>query len=816
MCDAWGCVAYIQHDMHLPTRWIKIFKDIWDHKSRSILVILSIAVGVAAVGMINNAKSMIERDLFGPYLAGNPTLVQIYVSPFDTNLSDAVAGMREIETAQPRRTVAATIFDRNNVTRDITLMAVPDFNDVKINRLPVERGTGVAGVREILLEKQSGIGLGVDVGDKVIVEIDNQRRYELTVAGILHDIYQRPYNLGKQAAGYVSMPTLAWMGLQPYYNRIDLVTTADKYNRNHVLEVAALARDRVIQPAGYSVARIVVPGYSSDPGQHWAQNQINGLLLVLQVMGILAIFLSGGLVVNTISAILTQQIKQIGIMRAVGAVRRQLISMYLLNVLILSVIGLAIGLPLGLLGAAGLAALAASFLNFTISQFDLPAQVWLLQAAVGLLMPIGVALYPIVSGTRLSVHDAIYEYGLDDEDRKGLIDKILVKVRRLSPPILLSLRNTFRNKARLAFTVITLTLAGAMFMAAFSTRASLTAQINEVGRYLAFDAALGVPYGTNRFAAEREARRIPGVSVAEGWMAASAVVQHADGSEGDEIDISGVPIDIKTIEPNLLSGRWLQAGDTRQVVINDDFLEREPNTKVGDSITLKAGNTERTYEVAGILSKHLSGPRVYMSYDTFAKLTGRQNQADSIRVRSSADQIGDSATQDKIGTELEQRFKDAGLSNSLSQTRHNSNEMFTSAFDIILVVLIVMAGLLAIVGALSLTGTMGMNVLERTREIGVLRAVGAANSAVRKVVVVEGIVVGIMSWVLATLFSAPVGRLLAGAVVESVLKAQTNFQYSVLGVIIWLAIIVVIGVLSSLGPAQNAVRLSVREVLDYE
>jgi putative ABC transport system permease protein len=381
---------------------------------------------------------------------------------------------------------------------------------------------------------------------------------------------------------------------------------------------------------------------------------------------------------------------------------------------------------------------------------------------------------------------------------------------------LLSLRNTFRNKARLTFTVITLTLAGAMFMAAFSTRASLTAQINEVGRYLDFDAAMGVPYGTNRFAVEREALRIPGVTVAEGWMAASGIVMHPDGSEGDEIDISGLSADSQTIDPLLLSGRWLRADDTRQVVINDDFLEREPDVKVGSEIKLKVGNTERTYDVAGILSKHLSGPRVYMNFDTFAKLTGRQNQADTIRVRADANGIADRATQERIATQLEQRFKDAGLSNSLSQTRNTSYEMFTSAFDIILLVLVVMAGLLAIVGALSLTGTMGMNVLERTREIGVLRAVGAANSAVRKVVVVEGVVVGLMSWVFSTLLSAPVGRLLASAVVESVLKAQTNFQYSVVGVVVWLAIVVVIGILSSLSPAQNAVRLSVREVLDYE
>ena len=802
--------------MELSTRWVKIFKDIWDHKSRSLLVILSIAVGVAAVGMINNAKSMIERDLFGPYLAGNPALVQVYVSRFDKDLANAVASLREVKMVQARRTTAATVFDSAGVARDITLNTLPDFNDIRINRLPIEQGIGVPGVREILLERQSAEGMGVKLGDTVTVEIDNQRRYELTVVGILHDIYIRPYTLGKQASGYVSMATLNWMGLSAYYNRLDIVTTDDPYSREHVLAVAGLARDRIIQPAGYTVSRIVVPGYSSDPGQHWAQNQINGLLLVLQVMGILAIFLSGGLVVNTISAILTQQIKQIGIMRAVGAVRRQLIGMYLLNVLILSVIGLLIGLPFGLLGAIGLAKLAASFLNFTISQYDLPASVALLQAAVGLLMPIGVALYPILSGTRISVYDAIYEYGLNDEDRKALIDRVLVKIRQLSPPVMLSLRNTFRNKARLAFTVVTLTLAGAMFMAAFSTRASLTAQINEVGRYVAFDAALGVPYGTSRFAVEREALRIPGVTVAEGWMAASGIVMHADGTEGDEIDITGLPVDTKTIEPSFQSGRWLRETDTRQVVINDDYLEQEPDVKVGSSITLKVGTTEHTYEVVGILSKHLSGARVYMNFDTLAKLTGRQNQADSIRIRASADQLGSAATQDQLAAQLEKHFKDAGLSTGSSQTRHMSYEMFTSAFDIILLVLVVMAGLLAIVGGLSLTGTMGMNVLERTREIGVLRAVGAANPAVRQVVVVEGVVVGLMSWVFSALLSVPVSRLLAGAVVESVLKAAVNFQYSVLGVGVWLAIVIVIGIFSSLGPAGNAVRLSVREVLDYE
>jgi putative ABC transport system permease protein len=802
--------------VEINTRWIKILKDLMGHKSRSLLVILSIAVGVAAVGMINNGKSKIERDLFGPFVAGNPTRVLLYISPFGADLINAVQAMPEVETAEARRVAMATIYAPGGSSYDIALTAVEDFGDIQIDQLRVEAGAGEPDIREILLERQTADGMGVQLGDTVVIEIDNQRRYPVKVAGILQDIYIRPFSLGKQAAGYVSLDTLRWMGLNPYYNRLSLVTTDNQTDREHVLAVAARARDRIIQPAGYTVGRIQVPGFGSDPGQHWAQNQINGLLLVLQVMGILAIFLTGGLVVNTISAILTQQIKQIGIMRSIGARRKQIIGMYVLYVFILSVLGLLIGLPLGLLGAAWLASLAASFLNFTVTQIDLPTDVALLQIAVGLLMPIGVALYPIISGTRISVYNAIYEYGLTSEDRHGPIDRLLVKVRRLSPPIMLSLRNTFRNKARLIFTLITLTLAGAMFIAAFSTRSSLTEQINEIVRYVAFDSALSLPYGTSLNAAEREARRIPGVSVAEAWSQSSGIVIRPGGVESDEVDIVGLPIDVQTIEPNMLAGRWLQDGETRQVVVNDDFLEREPDTTVGSEIRLKVGPVERSYEVVGITSKHFFGPRVYMSFDTFGKLTGRQNQADTIRVRASADSISSYAEQDRIAAALEKQFKDAGLSTALSSTQRSTYEMLTGAFDIILLVLVIMAGLLAIVGGLSLTGTMGMNILERTREIGVLRAVGAANPAVRQVVVVEGIVVGLISWFIGALLSAPVGQLLAAAVVRAVFKSNVNYQFSVVGLIIWLALIVVIGIFASLGPARNAVSLSVREVLDYE
>ena len=77
------------------------------------------------------------------------------------------------------------------------------------------------------------------------------------------------------------------------------------------------------------------------------------------------------------------------------------------------------------------------------------------------------------------------------------------------------------------------------------------------------------------------------------------------------------------LEPKLLAGRWLQANDTQQIVINDDLLEQDPTFSVGDRISIKVGEQERSYEIVGILSKHLSGARAYITYGGFTKATGR-------------------------------------------------------------------------------------------------------------------------------------------------------------------------------------------------
>jgi putative ABC transport system permease protein len=327
--------------------------------------------------------------------------------------------------------------------------------------------------------------------------------------------------------------------------------------------------------------------------------------------------------------------------------------------------------------------------------------------------------------------------------------------------------------------------------------------------------AISVDQNTSRHTAEREAYRIPGVVAAEGWANVNGIIKRANGAEGEETNVVGLPWDSIMVDPKMIEGRWLNGGDSWEVVVNQDLVQEE-DIGLGDDLVVDIDGVDRVFKIVGITSKTISGPRVYINYTMFSKLTGRSDQVNEVRIRTNLEGIVSPEEQEALAALVEDRFSNAGLSNASASTRYQVFGFFTEPFAIILMVLMIMAGLLAVVGSLSLAGTMGINVMERTREIGVLRSVGASNASVRQVVVVEGVMIALLSWVLVTVISGPTSASLAGAVIYTVLKTNLTFRFSFLGLGLWLLMVVFIGIFSSLAPAQNAVRLTVREVLDYE
>lgn len=127
-----------------------------------------------------------------------------------------------------------------------------------------------------------------------------------------------------------------------------------------------------------------------------------------------------------------------------------------------------------------------------------------------------------------------------------------------------------------------------------------------------------------------------------------------------------------------------------------------------------------------------------------------------------------------------------------------------------------MAVLFAVVGGLGLMGTMSINVIERTREIGVMRAIGAPTRSVAQVFIVESVAIGVISWLFGTVLAVPLSKIMSDAVGIPLMGTPITFQFSMAGVGLWLAVVVLLSVAASFIPARNAARLTVRQVLAYE
>jgi putative ABC transport system permease protein len=126
-----------------------------------------------------------------------------------------------------------------------------------------------------------------------------------------------------------------------------------------------------------------------------------------------------------------------------------------------------------------------------------------------------------------------------------------------------------------------------------------------------------------------------------------------------------------------------------------------------------------------------------------------------------------------------------------------------------------MAGLLAIVGVIGLAGTMSINVLESTREIGVMRATGAGHGDIYRIFITEGLVVGLMAWAIGVVGAIPLSRWLTGLIADAI-TTPLAYEFSWAGVGLWLATVVVVSVLASVLPARRASQVSVRDAISYE
>ena len=792
-------------------RWRKVWLDLLGNRARTTLVVMAIGVGVFAVGFIATARTVLLRELLRNYDATYASSATIFTQPFDADLAESVAQIPEIVAAEARRTVSVQVQTGVDEWKGLVLTAVPDYNHIQLDRFTPYSGQWPPGNRQVVLEQSALAYINAQVGDTLTIELNDGTHKELELVGLAYDSGLPSAELLERASGFVTLETLDLLGVGAYYTDLHFRVAENVGDESHIRAVLTQVEDK-LQRTGRDVVGFRIP----PSGEHPVQDIIETLVLILGVCGVITLLLSGFLVVNTISALLTQQIRQIGVMKLVGARQQQIVGMYLVTVLFYGMVALLWGIPLALLAARPAVNFAAGLLNVEIASFAVPPSIILLQVAVGLLVPLLAALWPVFSGVRITTNQALNSMGIGGSGGHGVVDRLFMQLQTWLPlqrPLIISLRNTIRQKGRLLLTLTTLILGTALFISVLSVRDSVTVTVENFLRYHQYDVSLYLsrPYRAER--TEELTRQMMGVTAVESWFLSTGRRVFANDTFSENFILVAAPNPSPFINPKMEAGRWLLPEDQQAVVINTEFAELQPDVAVGGEIEMELNGRKSLWTVVGVVPVDNRGAAVYVNYEAYTRATRQLGMANTIKI-GTIGHGGDAQLQ--MATVLSDQYKALGILVNRTQTTEQRRESTAFQFNIVIAFLVMMAVLLATVGGLGLTTTMSINILERIREIGVLRAIGASDTAVRQIVIAEGIAVGFISWLLGSLLALPISHLLSDQIGLALLGIPLDYTFSVGGMVFWLVAVIFIAIAASLGPARGASRLTIREVLAYE
>jgi putative ABC transport system permease protein len=809
----------------MTTLWHKTIRDFWLERARTVLVVLAIALGISAFAAVLSSYAILTRELDQGYLATNPASAVMRLDAIDDDLIKAILVNPAVSDAEPRRTIRGQMKAGPAEWRNLMLFVVNDYGDIRVSKLVPERGAWPPATGEILIERDAFQVAKASIGDAITVKTADGVEQPLVISGSVHDVGQAQARMENIVYGYINLATLEQLGEKPTLDQLNILVANNQFDENHIRQVVADVA-KVIQSKGHEVRRIDIP----KPGKHPHSDLTGILLLAMSSFGLFVLVLSGILVINLLTAMMASQVRQIGVMKAIGGTRWQIARLYFGQALFLGLAAVVVSVPLGILGSRALCRYMAMFLNFDINSFAVPVWVYLLVAVIGVAAPLIAAAYPVWSGTAAPVRVALSDFGLSQTTfGASAFDRALARIGGTFSLVVFAIRNSFRRRARLVLTLLTLAAGGLFFLSALNVRSSM---INTLDRMFAarksdLSVSLAAPYEEEKI--EKAIRMTPGITRFEGWFGTEAAMAEpatpsgptdahsggglhgGDGSEVNRFNVIALPAETQLLDFDIIEGRALAPGDTDAIVVNNALAGRESKLRVGETVVLRMGSTETTWHVVGIVREAFSPAVAYIPLSFIQQRhPGMVNNLRLALDNTDPDAINE------VKASLDRNLETQGVRARGSSSKAESRFGFDQHMLMIYVFLIVTSAIIGGVGGLGLMTTMSLNVFERRREMGVMRALGATPRIVWLLVVAEGIVIGVLSWAIAAVLAWPVSKVLGNVLVRVMFRSGLDFTFEPLGLLIWIIVSISLSAVASFLPAWKASRVTVREALAYE
>ncbi|VAX35012.1 hypothetical protein MNBD_UNCLBAC01-1776 [hydrothermal vent metagenome] len=793
-----------------------MIRDFTGDKGRAILMLIATTVGIFGVAAILSTYSILSREVTRNYMDTNPASATLDVGEVNKDILNIVRNFPGMADVEARSVITARVKIGED-WRHMLFFVVEDFEHLKLNTFQKLSGAWPPPTGTMLIERTVQRLIDQTTGGSVVIRMESGQETTVPITGIVHDGTLAPAWQDQTGYGYITLDTLGLLGGESVLEEVRIQFEGNPSDITFVEEqTQALAT--VLRQQGHSVHELRVP----PPRTHPHQTQIMGVLFLLFAFAGMAFFLGAVLVATIIAALLTRQIREIGVMKTVGARSGQIAYMYISMLMGVGLLSVLIGLPAGLFAAKMLVNMVAELLNLTILSYAVSPWVYAVLIGSGILVPPLVALPVIVKAARISVREAISDNGVgSDAVQSGFVSTVLGKIFSFSLTWTMALRNMFRRRGRLYLALALLSIGGGMFIAALNVGNSWNKVIDRIYTDRSYDVEFILDKPTSEAKIKAALGNVPKIKNAEFWgYSATAVAQkgkidisrtYPDGGHGS-FYLMGTPADTTMISHPLMEGRWLKKDDTDAIVLNQIAKAMLPTAKIGDQVLLSHHGEHKPWQLVGIVEEIGSSAAAYVTDSAFDTISHTFGDARMIRLET---QLSDPAAREALIRKIDKALQQANISVEKAVPLSLLKTSMGEHVIVLIATLILAAVLLAIIGLLGLMSTMSMNVLERTRELGIIKVSGATPSVISKIIVNEGVFIAITSWVLALILSLPLSLALGAFLGEMSFKTPLGLNISWFAVFLWLVLVIVMSSFASFLPGRSASKMAVHEAISY-
>jgi putative ABC transport system permease protein len=676
----------------------------------------------------------------------------------------------------------------------------------------IEGKYSAAGQHEILVERRTAKHYGFAVGDSISVRLLSQLQGQ---PGAAMAVPEEPWTI----SGIVFHPYVIDTGNQSFYARyedVQAIAGTDYYQwvqmrmtdfaqvRAHRHDVEAYVNDNTPYK--------VTSSWASNPAYNDYVSEMEDWIGTLRALAIVAMLVSSFLVVTVITTLVIEQRRQIGIMKALGATRFDNFRIYTGIAVFYGVIGTIPGVLLGIPAAYLLATKVAPLMGVWLGSFTVSIAGMLTGALMGILMPFFAALLPVVLGTRVTILDAISDFGITSRYGRGSAAR-LIRMLPLPVTVRQALANIYQKKWRLTMTGVTLTLAIGAFMGVTSVFLSIDNALDDI--FATFNTDLGVypdaseehDYDTVWTLIENSVDGLNGIYPSYNRNVDIAVpLAGGVGERVQSVDVVGFDTRSDSIQLNLQEGRGWQNDPDREGIVISQSVADAIGKGVGDTVTIRRQGHAMDVEIIGI--EWFLFDAAFMPWQMVAALDGETApRAYLLRFEGS---LSGANVDRKIGA-IREMLLQHGIVAYFDNTRAFEDEqaqIVLTAGAVFNIASLVMAA----VGAVGLLTMLFISVFERQREIGVMRSVGASSGTIVSQFLSEGLMIGWIAW----LIGLPLSYGVATALTSLLPVGEFGFSYPPIAAGGGLLGMVIIAGLASVWPSLSASRRTVSDILRYQ